>query len=167
MHSIMKHKSTKPVKLSAANKTKFWSKVSKSQKCWLWVGPYSSGGYGFFYHGHGIKELAHRLSWRIKNGPIKQGLCICHRCDVPACVRPGHLFAGTQAENIRDASRKGRLVGKPHAIKLSAADILAISRSGLPAAALAIKYALSTEYVGAIRRNVIRKDVPRKAKYVR
>ena len=33
---------------------------------------------------------------------------ILHHCDTPACIAPAHLFAGTQAENVEDMTRKGR-----------------------------------------------------------
>ena len=31
-----------------------------------------------------------------------------HRCDVRCCVRPDHLLAGTQAQNVADTVRRGR-----------------------------------------------------------
>ena len=33
-----------------------------------------------------------------------------HRCDVPACVRPDHLFLGSRANNNEDMHLKGRAV---------------------------------------------------------
>jgi ribosome-binding protein aMBF1 (putative translation factor) len=40
---------------------------------------------------------------------------VCHHCDNPRCVRPEHLFLGTQKENLADRERKGRtLKGERH-----------------------------------------------------
>jgi len=70
--------------------------------CWLWFGP------GWHKFGYGMltvdkkPEAAHRISWRIVNGPIPKGKFICHKCHNPPCVNPDHLYLGTPADNVRD-----------------------------------------------------------------
>jgi len=72
--------------------------------CWLWTGSLNNKGYGTLNGGY-----AHRKSYEMHNGPIPDGLNILHYCDTPSCVRPSHLWAGTQLQNIGDAKAKGRV----------------------------------------------------------
>lgn len=81
-----------------------------SDKYWLWTASMSCG-YGRIRH-NGKFDLAHRVSWKLYRGPIPEGMQVCHKCDVPACVNPDHLFLGTQKDNMQDASEKGRLKTK-------------------------------------------------------
>lgn len=85
----------------------------------------------------GKKHLAHRYAWELKNGPIPDGLCVCHRCDNTLCCNVDHLFVGTQKENIGDAARKNRMCrnGAPkrfgkdnHNCKLSNEDVAEIRK---------------------------------------
>jgi hypothetical protein len=87
---------------------RFWEKVKKNKDgCWEWTANKMRLGYGMFRFDK-IWQLSHRVSWKITNGPIPEGLNVLHRCDNPACVRPDHLFLGTQIDNIKDMVKKGR-----------------------------------------------------------
>ncbi len=74
--------------------------------CWLWTAASHKLGYGLM---NALGESkAHRVSWRLHRGTIPQGMSILHKCDVRCCVNPGHLFLGTQTDNMRDMVAKGR-----------------------------------------------------------
>lgn len=79
--------------------------------CWLWLS--SNGGEG--HRGYGRvyfrrkQWLAHRVSWTLYRGEIPDNLYILHKCDMPRCVNPDHLFVGTLSDNSQDMVRKGRV----------------------------------------------------------
>ncbi len=86
---------------------RFWSRVEKTDGCWLWRGHCDRLGYGQFWLGPGHTS-AHRAAWILTNGFIPDGLNVLHTCDNCRCVRPGHLFLGTHLDNMRDMVTKGR-----------------------------------------------------------
>ena len=99
---------------------RFWSKVNKDGPavrpdlgpCWVWTGAKSPRGYGLLVV-DGRKVRANRHVFTLLGRPLEQGLCACHHCDNPPCVRPDHLFAGTHIDNMRDAAKKG-LIPPPY-----------------------------------------------------
>lgn len=93
--------------ITQADRDRFWSHVDKGDGCWLWTAHRSEQGYGVFSLA-GKNRRAHRISYALHHGPIPAGQMVCHRCDTPACVRPGHLFLGTGRDNAADCIAKGR-----------------------------------------------------------
>lgn len=77
--------------------------------CTIWDGPvWSQGRYGMDTI-EGRSMTAHRAAWIRANGPIPEGMVVCHACDNGLCVNVAHLWIGTQSDNMRDCSRKGRI----------------------------------------------------------
>lgn len=86
---------------------RFYSKINKTDTCWLWTNHLDKDGYGSM-RVYKTRLQAHRLSYIIhKNNKIKNKL-ICHSCDNPTCVNPQHLFIGTHQDNVDDMFKKGR-----------------------------------------------------------
>jgi hypothetical protein len=144
---------------------RFWAKVDKAGpvpdtfphlgRCWLWTGGRTAFGHGVASRSGRKHTPAHRQSWTLTHGAIPEGFVICHRCDVPACVRPGHLRMATQGYNIRDCVAKGRFrAGFPS--KLTAEDIADIRKNhisfkkGYTLKDFAEKYNISAHWVGQI-----------------
>ena len=150
---------------------RFWGKVNVSpelNRCWEWNACCHPDGYGVL--SFNVRRMdsrkwdclsikAHRISWQIANGPIPLGMSVLHKCDNRPCVRPDHLYVGTQGDNIRDALHRGawtppqkrltfkqaqeiRLLYKPRDRKLSGR-------------ALARRYGVSTATVSLVVNGII------------
>lgn len=123
--------------------------------CWLWARATSSTGYGFIAY-NGGQTTAHRAMLGLTLGrKLGRHEFACHRCDTPACIRPDHLFVGSNQDNTADSVAKGRRFHcrgetNPRA-KISEATALEIKRSPLPARAVAAGVGVSLWSVYAIR----------------
>lgn len=95
------------VNFTEADVARFMSKVEKMPDgCWIWRDTLGARGYGVF-HLQRKSWRAHRVSYLMYHG--SPGLLyVCHKCDVPSCVNPDHLFLGTQKDNLQDCAAKKR-----------------------------------------------------------
>lgn len=75
--------------------------------CFLWLGVLQKDGYGTLTNG-GRPLLAHRAAWEVAFGVPPADKYVLHKCDVPWCVNPAHLYIGTQFDNMRDAVQRRR-----------------------------------------------------------
>ena len=78
---------------------RFWSKVEKTDGCWIWRGGRSSNGYGVFAVAR-RSAYAHRLSHEQVHGAIQAGMVIDHLCRNRAYVNPAHLEVVSDRENV-------------------------------------------------------------------
>lgn len=104
-----------------------------------------------------VNEGAHLFSYRLHNGPVPDGMQVCHSCDNPLCVNPEHLFLGSAKENSDDKFSKGRqakLSGAMTKKKLSTQDaeqIILRNKTGEPLSKLASEYGISRRYAHMIK----------------
>jgi HNH endonuclease len=116
--------------------------------CWTWALCTDRDGYALIRYG-GRTRRAHRLM-AIAAGILPEdappSLLACHRCDNPACCRPGHLFAGTSLDNKRDCMTKGRL-----GATLNAEKVRAIRGDPRRHRLIAAHYGISAGHVSAIK----------------
>ncbi len=140
--------------------------------CWPFIGAHDANGYGSFRL-NGQATVAHRVSYMLFVKPIPPKMYVCHACDVPDCVNPHHLFAGTPQDNRDDASNKGRLLctkGEGHRqVKLTELQVLEVLRlhnNGMsPSQILAIRpdFPMAIQTVYDIVRNRTWKHINRSA----
>lgn len=138
---------------------RFWKQVKKGDGCWIWTAARNNKGYGRFgvIPGKGIQ--AHRYSFELHKGEIKDGLFVLHKCDNPACVNPDHLFVGTNQDNRDDMCNKGRQSSK--LTKMNKEKILKIrSLNGkMNNTKIAAKFGTTKEYIGEIMRRKVWKHI--------
>jgi hypothetical protein len=140
--------------LTEEERDRFWSKVDVVGGCWFWMASRHKFGYGWFGY-HGRIRTAHTVAYEDIFGHIPIGQFVLHHCDNPPCVRPDHLFIGTQQENLADMRSKNRHahgISNGHA-KLCDEDIIAIHQlrhQGLEQADIADRFGIHQVTVSKI-----------------
>jgi len=82
--------------------------IATDAGCWEWTRSLDSWGYGHIGWRRKMFKV-HRLAAYFWLGiPLDTPLKILHHCDNPKCFNPCHLFVGTDADNSRDCTDKGR-----------------------------------------------------------
>lgn len=108
--------SARPV-ITDAVRERFFSRVIKTDSCWLWTGAISSpDGYGrmaLHHQGRQQSVATHRLALWLAYPDLGTDFVAEHHCNEPLCVRvgPGHVHVSTQSDNLRYAVACGRAMG--------------------------------------------------------
>lgn len=126
--------------------------------CWLWTR--GRGGFNCAY-GHMNREYVHRIAWRLWRGTIPEGIQVLHKCDVPLCFNPDHLFLGTQLDNMRDQISKGRkLIGlKAPVAKLNEREVKIIRSSSKSCKSLGIMFGVCAQTICNVKNKACYKEV--------
>ena len=126
-------------------------KVTESG-CMIWMGTLNNFGHGRLGYG-GKLHLAHRLFYTEFKGEIPNGMCVCHKCDVPQCVNPDHLFLGSQSDNMADMySKKRGAVGADYHRSTLTDDLVAkLKADGRTQDEIAKDYGIARTTVSAIK----------------
>lgn len=136
-------------------------RIEQATGCWIWTGD-KTRGYGYYqigkwrradgsYDRH--RDYAHRISWELHRGTIPDSIEVCHRCDVPLCVNPAHLFLGSHADNQADMAAKGRSAqgerqGRARLKEAAVREIMASTETG---ESIGRRFGVTTQTVNDIR----------------
>lgn len=132
--------------------------------CWVWLKSRLPSGYGQIGIGRQKQAYAHRVSHEVFNGDIPEGHVVMHSCDIPACCNPSHLSTGTQKDNMKDCSRKGRASNggtqgtRNGRAKLTWETVREIRKDPGSNKELATRYGVTPELIGQVRRRIIWQD---------
>jgi len=120
MTSVRYNRHLTPAQYEAKVEARFWTKVDKTETCWVWTARVTTNGYGALNYteyndsltGEGVTRRyvrAHRYSWERTHGPIPEGIEIDHICHNRLCVRPDHLRPATRKQNSEHRSGPTRI----------------------------------------------------------
>lgn len=149
-------------RLKISDKDRLMQKVmpEPNSGCWLWTAscwktnPYSR------FRLEGKNESGHRASYILFKGKIPKNMYVCHKCDVPTCVNPDHLFLGSSQDNTNDKIKKGRsnMIGRPCVLSEKQAKEIKhrIDKNGNE---LALEYGVSKSTISNIKLGIIFKNI--------
>jgi len=146
---------------------RFWSKVNKTESCWLWTGCITKAGYGQLSL-NCKTHYSHQVAWLLFGNTIPEGHLIRHKCRNRNCCNPEHLETGTHQQNSNDMKRDGTSCAninrdvkgeKHHKAKLTEKDILDIRASDIGTMRLAEKYNVGYTHICHIRARKIWKHI--------
>lgn len=86
-------------------KCRILGNIKKENGCWIWLGKKNKQGYGEIMIGGKRRRLT-RLVYEFFKEPLIDKLYVCHTCDNPPCINPGHLWQGNNRDNQLDKKRK-------------------------------------------------------------
>lgn len=147
--------------------SEFWNqlfshRVTVVGDCLEFTGAKDPKGYGRV--GYQKKTyLAHRLSYLAQLGELPQDKMVCHSCDNPSCIKPEHLFLGSNDDNMLDMLGKGRQQkqwGEGHSqVRLTRQQVLAIRMDERIHRLIADEYGISLPTVANIKARRIWKNL--------
>ena len=138
---------------------RFWSRVEKTETCWLWTGYICKTGYGQFKF-NGISHNSHRLSLALHLGrPLAPRMFACHAphstCGNRHCVNPAHLFEKSPQGNSDD-----RIADGTARRKLTESQVYAIRDDTRSSRKIAVDYGIAAITVNEIKNRKIWKHLP-------
>lgn len=140
-----------------AERLDYYSMPEPNSGCLLWVGGMVHDfGYGQLKV-DGRTANAHVLQWERYNGPVPKGGYVCHKCDVPGCIEPSHLFLGSLAINMADkvAKRRHRFGRRHPNAKLTEEAVRAIRTDHRRHGLIANAHGVTPGLVSQLKRGLI------------
>lgn len=125
-----------------------------TEGCILWPFTKSAMGYPIILK-NGRQVSVHRQVLEHQLRKPLGGLEACHKCDIPSCINPNHLFPGTRAANAEDCAMKDR-----KSTKLSNDDVRSIRASDESPGKLAKVFGVTPNTIYRIKHRLRRQHVP-------
>ena len=141
--------------------------IDPETNCWLWTG-FTHRGYGRM-RVDGPSYRVHRVSAAVfLDFDLQNPLSVCHRCDIPSCFNPEHLWIGTHEDNMHDMANKKRATklkgsqcGNSKLTEDYVQEILILLSQGYTLKQIGARFDISYSVVSDIKLNKIWKHVPR------